>query len=148
VVQSSHKHVDERAPLMLRLISIDRDLYASMAVDVRLHGPVTATVYAVDRICTRYRTTRRPWELGEGDGAIPVVPFDLPDGILRISFGAPSGRSRCARKTRCGLGHAHGDAPPAERVPPDGPGMASPGLSSTSSSPRSLTASARSVVLT
>jgi hypothetical protein len=37
-------------PCLSELANIDRDLYASMEVDVRAHGPVTATVYAVDRI--------------------------------------------------------------------------------------------------
>jgi hypothetical protein len=45
------------------LANIDRDLYTIVAVDLRIDGPVTATVYAVDR----------------GDGEISVVAFALPE---------------------------------------------------------------------
>ena len=35
-------------PSLYELASIDRDLYTIVAVDLRVEGPVTATVYAVD----------------------------------------------------------------------------------------------------
>jgi hypothetical protein len=36
-------------PSLYELANIDRDLYTIVAVDLRIDGPVTATVYAVDR---------------------------------------------------------------------------------------------------
>jgi len=65
-------------PSLYELASIDRDLYTIVAVDLRVEGPVTATVYAVDGF-TRARTTRRRCGAREGDGEIPVVAFDLPE---------------------------------------------------------------------
>jgi len=35
-------------PSLYELAGIDRDLYTIVAVDLRVEGPVTATVYAVD----------------------------------------------------------------------------------------------------
>ena len=50
-----------------------------MAVDLRIQGPVTATVYAVDRFSQGLGPHGDVVELGEGDGEIPVVAFDLPE---------------------------------------------------------------------
>jgi hypothetical protein len=66
-------------PSLYELASIDRDLYSIVAVDLRIDGPVTATLYAVDR----FSQGRGPHDdvaaLGEGDGEISVVAFDLPE---------------------------------------------------------------------
>jgi len=66
-------------PSLYELASIDRDLYTIVAVDLRIDGPVTATVYAVDRIAQRIGPDGDVAELGEGKSEIPVVPFDIPE---------------------------------------------------------------------
>jgi hypothetical protein len=50
-----------------------------VAVDLRIDGPVTATVYAVDRIAAGIEPHGDVVELSGGDGKISVVPFDLPE---------------------------------------------------------------------
>jgi hypothetical protein len=37
-------------PSLYEIANIDRDRYTILAVDLRVDGPVTATVYAVDRV--------------------------------------------------------------------------------------------------
>lgn len=66
-------------PSLYELANIDRDLYTIVAIDLRVEGPVTATVYAVDRIAQGIGPHGDIAELGEGDGVIPVVPFELPE---------------------------------------------------------------------
>lgn len=66
-------------PSLYELANIDRDLYTIVAIDLRVEGPVTATVYAVDRIAQGIGPHSDVAELGEGDGEIPVVPFELPE---------------------------------------------------------------------
>jgi hypothetical protein len=66
-------------PSLYELANIDRDLYTIVAIDLRVEGPVTATVYAVDRIAQGFGPHSDVAELGEGDGEIPVVPFELPE---------------------------------------------------------------------
>jgi hypothetical protein len=50
-----------------------------VAVDLRIDGPVTATVYAVDRFSQGLGPHGDVAELVEGGGEIPVVAFDLPE---------------------------------------------------------------------
>ena len=50
-----------------------------MAVDLRIDGPVTATVYAVDRIAQGIGPDGDLVKLGDGSSEISVVPFDLPE---------------------------------------------------------------------
>ncbi len=64
-------------PSLYELANIDRDLYTIVAVDLRIDGPVTATVYAVDRIAQGIGPHGDVAETG--DGEISVVPFDLPE---------------------------------------------------------------------
>jgi hypothetical protein len=66
-------------PSLYELANIDRDLYTIVAVDLRIDGPVTATVYAVDRIAQGIGPDGDVAELGEGDDEISVVPFELPE---------------------------------------------------------------------
>ena len=66
-------------PSLYELASIDRDLYTIVAVDLRVEGPVTATVYAVDRIAQGIGPHGDVAELGDGDGEIAVMAFALPE---------------------------------------------------------------------
>jgi hypothetical protein len=73
-------------PSLYELADIDRDRYTILAVDLRIDGPVTATVYAIDRL-THGLT---PAERGEGAAEIPVVPFDIAEpnveDLIRHAF--------------------------------------------------------------
>jgi hypothetical protein len=69
----------KRQPSLHELANIDRDLYTIVAVDLRIDGPVTATVYAVDRFSQGLGPHGDVAKLGESDGEIPVVAFDLPE---------------------------------------------------------------------
>jgi hypothetical protein len=60
------------------LAQSDRDRYTILAVDLTVDGPVTATVYAIDRI-EHGIAVNRATELGRSRGEVPVVPFDLPE---------------------------------------------------------------------
>ena len=62
-------------PSLYELVSIDRDLYTIVAVDLRIDGP--ATVYAVDRFPQGLGPHGDVAKLGEGGGEIPVVAFYL-----------------------------------------------------------------------
>jgi len=62
-------------PSLYELVSIDRDLYTIVAVDLRIDGP--ATVYAVDRFPQGLGPQGDVAKLGEGGGEIPVVAFYL-----------------------------------------------------------------------
>ena len=77
-------------PSLYELANIDRDLYTIVAVDLRIDGPVTATVYAVDRFSQGLGPHGDVAKLGESDGEIPVVAFDLPEpnveDFIRRSF--------------------------------------------------------------
>jgi len=66
-------------PSLYELANIDRDLYTIVAVDLRIDGLVTATVYAVDRIAQGIGPDGDLVKLGEGNSEIPVVPFDIPE---------------------------------------------------------------------
>jgi hypothetical protein len=65
---------------LYELANIDRDRYTILAFDLRIEGPVTATVFAIDRL--------------EHDGIslieMPVVSFDIPEpsveDLIRQAF--------------------------------------------------------------
>jgi hypothetical protein len=65
-------------PSLYELAHLDRDRYTILAVDLRVEGRTTATVYAVDRV---EHPDARPSEIAERDQGqdVPVVPFDLPE---------------------------------------------------------------------
>jgi hypothetical protein len=77
-------------PSLYELANIDRDLYTIVAVDLRIDGLVTATVYAVDRIAQGIGPDGDLVKLGEGSGEISLVPFDLPEpnvgDFIRCAF--------------------------------------------------------------
>ena len=73
-------------PSLYELASIDRDLYTIVAVDLRVEGPVTATVYAVDRIAQGIGPHGDVAELGDGDGEIAVMAQSVAESRRRRSF--------------------------------------------------------------
>jgi hypothetical protein len=66
-------------PSLYELANLDRDRYTILAVDLRVEGRTTATVYAVDRAEHPYALPSEITKRGQGEGDVPVVPFDLPE---------------------------------------------------------------------
>jgi hypothetical protein len=64
-------------PSLYELAQIDRDRYTILAIDLTVDGPVTATVYAIDRVVHGISLHAAIAELGESLGEIPVVQFNL-----------------------------------------------------------------------
>jgi hypothetical protein len=64
---------------LYELANIDRDRYTILAFDLRIEGPVTATVFALDRL-----------EQGISLIDMPVVSFEIPEpsveDLLRHTF--------------------------------------------------------------
>ena len=77
-------------PSLYEIAGIDRDRYTILAVDLRVDGPVTATVYAIDRVEQGIARHAEIAELSESLGEIPVVPFDIPEvnveDLIRHAF--------------------------------------------------------------
>jgi hypothetical protein len=77
-------------PSLYELAEVDRDRYTILAVDLRLEGRTTATVYAIDRMQHPDALSSEIAARGQNQGDIPVVPFDLPDAsaeeFLRHAF--------------------------------------------------------------
>lgn len=66
-------------PSLYELAHIDRDRFTIVGIDLKVDGPATATVYAIDRIEQAVLRQAEIVELGETAGEIPVVPFDIPE---------------------------------------------------------------------
>jgi hypothetical protein len=66
-------------PSLYELAQIDRDRYTILAIDLEIDGPVTATVYAIDRGAHGISAHAAIAELGESLGEIPVAEFNLPE---------------------------------------------------------------------
>ena len=66
-------------PSLYELADLDRDRYTVLAVDLRVEGRTTATVYAIDRVEHPDALPREIGERGQGEGDLPVVQFDLPE---------------------------------------------------------------------
>jgi len=77
-------------PSLYELADIDRDRYTILAVDLRVDGPVTATVYAVDRVKHGIARHAEIAAVSESQGEIPVVSFDIPEpnvaDLMRHAF--------------------------------------------------------------
>jgi hypothetical protein len=77
-------------PSLYELAQIDRDRYTILAIDLKVDGPVRATVYAIDRVEHGITLHAEIADLGQRDGEIPVVRFDLPepnvDDFIRHAF--------------------------------------------------------------
>jgi hypothetical protein len=81
-------------PSLYEIAGIDRDRYTILAVDMRVDGPVTATVYAIDRVEHGIAHAEIA-DLSESRGDIPVVPFDIPENVedlIRHAFRRILGR--------------------------------------------------------
>jgi hypothetical protein len=66
-------------PSLYELAQIDRDRYTILAIDLKIDGPVTATVFAIDRAAHGISLHAAIAELGDSLGEIPVVEFNLPE---------------------------------------------------------------------
>ena len=66
-------------PSLYELAHIDRDRFTIVAIDLKVDGPTTATVYAIDRIEQAVVRPAEIVELGETRGEIPVIPFDISE---------------------------------------------------------------------
>jgi hypothetical protein len=77
-------------PSLYELAQIDRERYTILAVDLKVDGPVRATVYAIDRVKHGITLHAEIVDLGRRSGEIPVVEFDLPesnvDDFMRHAF--------------------------------------------------------------
>src|SRR4249919_463602 len=77
-------------PSLYEIAGIDRDRYTILAVDLRVDGRVTATVYAIDRVEHGIARHAEIAELSESVGEIHVVSFDVPgpnvEHLIRQAF--------------------------------------------------------------
>jgi hypothetical protein len=77
-------------PSLYELAQIDRDRYTIVGIELKVDGPTTATVYAIDRLEHGIVRQDEIAEMGRTQGAIPVVPFDIaePDAgdFIRRTF--------------------------------------------------------------
>jgi hypothetical protein len=66
-------------PSLYELADLDRDRYTIQAVDLRVEGHTTATVYAIDRVDHPDALPSEIASRNPNQGDVPVVPFDLPE---------------------------------------------------------------------
>ena len=64
-------------PSLYELAELDRDRYTILAVDLRVDGRTTATVYAMDRV--EHPDALTNTGRGQSHCDVPVVSFDLPE---------------------------------------------------------------------
>ena len=67
------------SPSLYELAHIDRERYTILAIDLIVDGPGAATIYAVDRVEQGISLHAEIVELGQREGEIPVVQFDLAE---------------------------------------------------------------------
>jgi hypothetical protein len=77
-------------PSLYELADVDRERYTILAVDLSFDGPVTATVYAIDRVEHEITRHYEIAELGLSQRQIPVVAFDIAgpnvEALIRHAF--------------------------------------------------------------
>jgi hypothetical protein len=66
-------------PSLYELAGIDRDRYTILAIDLNVDGPVSAMVYAIDRLEQGISRPAEIVELGQQRGEIPVMQFNVPE---------------------------------------------------------------------
>jgi hypothetical protein len=66
-------------PSLYELADLDRDRYTILAVDLRVNGGTTATVYAMDRVKHPGRLSNEMAERGPDHDKVPVMSFDLAE---------------------------------------------------------------------
>jgi hypothetical protein len=64
---------------LYELGDLDRDRFTVLAVDLRVEGRTTATVYAIDRVKHPDAVPSEIAEQRQSEGDVPVVSFDLPE---------------------------------------------------------------------
>ncbi len=78
-VAADDAEVVKDQPSLYELADIDRDRYTILAVDLSIDGPVTATVYAIDRVEHGITRHSEIAELSASQRQVPVVAFDIPE---------------------------------------------------------------------
>ena len=78
-VAADDAEVVKDQPSLYEVADIDRDRYTILAVDLSIDGPVTATVYAIDRVEHGITRHSEIAELSASQRQIPVVAFDIPE---------------------------------------------------------------------
>jgi hypothetical protein len=77
-------------PSLYELAQVDRSRYTIVGIELKVDGPTTATVYAIDRVAHAIERQDQIAELGRGQGEIPVVPFEIPGAnagyLMRHAF--------------------------------------------------------------
>lgn len=77
-------------PSLYELALVDRDRFTIVGIDLKIDGPITATVYAVDRIDQAGAGQADTAELVKTHGEIPVLTFDIPapniEEFMRYAF--------------------------------------------------------------
>jgi hypothetical protein len=90
-VAADDAEVVKDQPSLYELADVDRDRYTILAVDLSIDGPVTATVYAIDRVEHGITRHSELAELSASRRQIPVVAFDIPEpnveDLIRHAFG-------------------------------------------------------------
>jgi hypothetical protein len=66
-------------PSLYELADLDRDRYTILAVDLRVEGRTTATVYAIDRVKHPDALASEIATRNQNHGDVPVVPVDLSE---------------------------------------------------------------------
>jgi hypothetical protein len=66
-------------PSLYELANLDRNRYTVLAVDLRVEGRTTVTVYAIDRVEHPDALSSEIAEPSQSQGDVPVVRFDLPE---------------------------------------------------------------------
>ena len=89
-VAADDAEVVKDQPSLYEVADIDRDRYTILAVDLSIDGPVTAIVYAIDRVEHGITRHGEIAELSASQRQIPVVAFDIPEpnveDLIRHAF--------------------------------------------------------------
>ena len=89
-VAADDAEVVKDQPSLYEVADIDRDRYTILAVDLSIDGPVTAIVYAIDRVEHGITRHGEIAELSASERQIPVVAFDIPEpnveDLIRHAF--------------------------------------------------------------
>jgi hypothetical protein len=89
-VAADDAEVVKGQPSLYELADVDRERYTILAVDLSIGGPVTATVYAIDRVEHEITRHHEIAELGLCQRQIPVVAFDIAEpnveALIRHAF--------------------------------------------------------------
>ena len=108
-------------PSLYELAELDRDRYTILAVDLRVEGRTTATVYAMDRV--EHPDDLPSKERGQSQGDVPVVSFDLPEArseeFMRRAFSRISVRLVTQPLRNHALVHTGPSQPRTERLNPE-----------------------------